>query len=109
MILALVDSDLKTYVLEATRTWHVQHEFSNCVCDLVFIRHKDNFLTGGMKQTSNLCSFQSFGSWNNTKADDLPKMGIFCLFLIPLPLTPINGAFLAYEPSCHLLPRWLLR
>ena len=47
MVLALVASDLKAYILEATRTWHVQHEFSGCVCEIVFIRHKDNVLTRG--------------------------------------------------------------
>ena len=47
MVLALVGSDLKAYILEATRTLHLQHEFSDFICDIVFIRHKDKFLTIG--------------------------------------------------------------
>ena len=47
MVLPVVGSDLKAFVLEAARTWHVQHEFSDCICDIVFIRHKDDFLTMG--------------------------------------------------------------
>ena len=35
---------LKAYILQATKIWHVQHEFSDYICDIVFIRHKDNFL-----------------------------------------------------------------
>ena len=38
---------LKAYVLEVTGTSHIKHEFSNCRCDIVFIRCKDNFLTRG--------------------------------------------------------------
>ena len=37
----------KAYILEATRTWHVQHEFSDCRCDMICFRYKDNFLTSG--------------------------------------------------------------
>ena len=47
MVLVLVGSDLKGYILEATRTWHAQHKFSHCTCDIVFVRHKDNFLKTG--------------------------------------------------------------
>ena len=39
--------DLKAYILEPTGTWHVQHEFSDCRCDTVFIWYNDNFLTRG--------------------------------------------------------------
>ena len=47
MVLDLLGSDLKDYILETTRTWHVQHEFSDCRCDIVFVRHKDDFLARG--------------------------------------------------------------
>ena len=45
MVLASVGSDFKAYILEATGTWHVQHESFDCRCDIVSIRHKENFLT----------------------------------------------------------------
>ena len=45
MVLASVGSDLKAYILEATGTWHVQHESFDCRGDIVSIRHKENFLT----------------------------------------------------------------
>ena len=47
------------YILGATRTWHVQHEFSDCRRDIVFVRHKDNLLTREVQQKSKLSSFQS--------------------------------------------------
>ena len=47
MDLALVDLDLKAYILDATWTWHVQNKFSDCISDIVFIRYRDNFLTRG--------------------------------------------------------------
>ena len=31
--------------MEATRTWHIQHEFSDCRCDVVCIWYNDNFFT----------------------------------------------------------------
>ena len=36
---------LLAYILEAARTWHVQHEFSDCRCDIVCIWYNDNFIT----------------------------------------------------------------
>ena len=47
------------YILEATSTWHIQHEFYDCRCDIVCIWYNDNFLTRGVQQKSNLSSFQS--------------------------------------------------
>ena len=41
----------KSLYLEATRSWHVQHEFSDCRCDIVFVRHKEIFLTIGLKKS----------------------------------------------------------
>ena len=38
--LSLFGSDLKACVLEATRTWYVHHEFSDCRCDTVCIWYK---------------------------------------------------------------------
>ena len=35
MVSALVSSDLKAYILEATKTWHGKHELSDCLCDIV--------------------------------------------------------------------------
>ena len=58
MVLALVGSDLKAYTLEATRTWHFQHEFSDCICDVVFIRNKDNFLTKGCNKNKIEAAFR---------------------------------------------------
>ena len=52
-------SDFKAYILEATRTWQVQHEFSDCRCDTVCIWYNDNFLTRGAEQKSNPSSSQS--------------------------------------------------
>ena len=37
----------KGLYFEAARTWHVQHEFSDCSRDIFFIRYEDNFLTRG--------------------------------------------------------------
>ena len=56
MICALSGSDLKAYILEATRTWHIQHEFSDCRCDKVCIWYNDNFLT---RECSKIKSKQS--------------------------------------------------
>ena len=61
MLLALVGSDLKAYILEATWTWCVWHEFSDCTCDIVFIRHKDNFLTRDATKLKSK-QFSEFGS-----------------------------------------------
>ena len=47
MVVDLLGSDLKVYILEGTMTWHVQHEFSGCRCNTMFVRQKDNFLTRG--------------------------------------------------------------
>ena len=44
MVLASVGSDLKAYILEATGTWHVQHESFDGRGDIVSIRRKENFL-----------------------------------------------------------------
>ena len=63
MVSDLQGSDLKGYILEATRTWYEQHEFSDCRCDIVFVRHKDNFLTRSAAK-SNLSSFQSLALCN---------------------------------------------
>ena len=41
MFLAPVSSDLKAYILEAIL------EFSVCICEIVFIKHEDNFLARG--------------------------------------------------------------
>ena len=43
-------SDLKAYTLEATRTWHVQNEFSDCRCDTVCIWYNDS--SHSLDQTS---------------------------------------------------------
>ena len=32
---------------EATRTWYVQHDFSDCRCGIVRMWYNDNFLTRG--------------------------------------------------------------
>ena len=37
---ACTRTSLKAYILEATKAWNVQHEFSDLICDIVFIRHK---------------------------------------------------------------------
>ena len=42
---ALLGSDVKAYIMEVTRTWHVQHEFSDCRCDIACIWCNENFLT----------------------------------------------------------------
>ena len=39
MVLALLESDLKTYIVEATGTWHAQHKFSDERCDIAFGWH----------------------------------------------------------------------
>ena len=65
MVQALLGSDLKACMLEATRTWHVQHEFSDCRCDIVFIRYKDNFLTRGATKIKST-QFSEFGSRTQT-------------------------------------------
>ena len=64
-VLDLLGSDLKAYILEATRTWHVQHEFSNCRCDIVFVTHKDNFLRRGATKIKSE-QFSEFGSQTET-------------------------------------------
>ena len=43
-------SDLKAYVLEATKTWHVQHKLCDCRCDTVIFWYNDNVLTRVMEQ-----------------------------------------------------------
>ena len=53
---ALLGSDLKVHILEATTTWHVQHEVSDCRCDVVCIWYNDNFLRQG-------CSRVVFWIW----------------------------------------------
>ena len=65
MVLGLSGSDLKAYTLEATRTWHVQHEFSDFRCDIVFIRHKDNILTRGVTKIKSK-QFSEFRSRTTT-------------------------------------------
>ena len=48
-------SDLKAYISEATTTWYVHHEFSDCRCDTVCIWYNDNFFVGdGTKIKSNM-------------------------------------------------------
>ena len=69
MVSDLLGSDLKAYISEATRTWHVQHEFSDCRCDIVFVRHKDNFLT---KCAAKIKSEQ-FSEFGSGTIDPFPK------------------------------------
>ena len=47
-----LSSDLKAYILEATRTWPAQHEYSYCRYGIVFVRYKDKFLTRGATKIS---------------------------------------------------------
>ena len=47
-------SDLKAYILEASGTWYVHHEFSDCRCDTVCIWYNDKRSHKGMEQNSNL-------------------------------------------------------
>ena len=56
-----MSSDLKAYILDATRAWHVQHEFSDCRCDIVCIWCNDKFLTGGAAKIKSK-QFSEFGS-----------------------------------------------
>ena len=35
-----MDSDVKAHIVEAARTWHVEHEFSDCRYNIVFIKVK---------------------------------------------------------------------
>ena len=45
-------SELKAYILEATRTWYAHHEFSDSRCDTVCIWYNENFLgTRGWNKT----------------------------------------------------------
>ena len=55
LFLVLLGSDLKAYNLVANRTLHAQHEFSDCRCDIVIVRHN----LQGVHQKSNRSSFQS--------------------------------------------------
>ena len=63
---ALLCSYLKAYMLEATRTWHIQHEFSDWRCDIVCIWCNDNFLTSGSAKIKSK-QFSEFGSRTITK------------------------------------------
>ena len=46
--LSTFGSDLKAYILEATRTWYVHHhQFSDFKRDTVCIWYNDNLLTRG--------------------------------------------------------------
>ena len=40
-------SDLMAYISEASTTWYVHHEFSDCRGDTVFIWYNDNSLARG--------------------------------------------------------------
>ena len=42
----VLGSDSGAYILEATRTWHVQHEFSYCRYDIVLLDTKITFWQG---------------------------------------------------------------
>ena len=56
-------SDLKVYILEATRTWHGQHEFSDCRCYIACILHNNNVLMRGGEDATKIKSkqFSQFG------------------------------------------------
>ena len=49
----------KANILEAARTWHIQHEFFDCRFDIVGIMYNNNFLTRGCSKKSNPSSFHS--------------------------------------------------
>ena len=67
MVLELLGSDLKAYVLGATRTSHVQREFSDCRCDIVSVRHKTTFSQGCATKIKSK-QFSEFGSRTNKLA-----------------------------------------
>ena len=50
---------LKAYILEATRAWHIQHEFFDCKCDIVCIWGTMITFSQGGAAKSNPSSFQS--------------------------------------------------
>ena len=56
MVLAQLGSDLKAYILEATRAWHAQHEFADVI---KFSSDTEITFSQGLQQKSNLSSFQS--------------------------------------------------
>ena len=47
--------------MEATRTWYMQYEFSDCRSDIVCIWYNDNFLTRGAAKFK-YKQFSEFGS-----------------------------------------------
>ena len=61
MVLALLGSDLKAYILEAGRTWHVQHKVSDCSCEKLL---SDLKITVSQGDTTKIKSnqFSKFGS-----------------------------------------------
>ena len=52
---------IKRHILEATRTWYIQHEFSDCKCDIVRIWYNDKFLKKGAGKFKSK-KFSEFGS-----------------------------------------------
>ena len=56
--------------LEATRSWHIQHEFCECRCDIVCIWYNDNFSQGGAAKMKSK-QFSEFGSRTTCLAPDL--------------------------------------
>ena len=51
----------KGYIFEATRTWHVQHEFFDCRCDIVPSETKITFSRRGVTKIKSK-QFLEFGS-----------------------------------------------
>ena len=45
VVLILTEAYIKN-VLEATRTWYIQHEFSGYICDIICVWHNDKFFKG---------------------------------------------------------------
>ena len=56
----------KAYILEAMRTWYIQHEFSDCRCDIVCIWYNDKFLKKGAAKFKSK-KFSEFGSQTVTR------------------------------------------
>ena len=56
-------SDLKAYMLEATGTWYVRHEFSDCRRDTVCIWYNDKRSYKGMEQKLKSDMIQSGGTY----------------------------------------------
>ena len=61
MVLVLVGSYLKAYILEATSTWHIQHELSDCICDIVSSDTEISFSQGDATKIKSK-QFSEFGS-----------------------------------------------